>query len=230
METVLHTAQARREPAGSVGAMDPESEAWLEALRSSGARRDEAIARLHELMVRAARFEVRRRRGALTYLGEEELDVLAMHAADDALVALLGKLGDYEGRSRFTTWAVKFALLEAGVKVQRRRMWRRDVALEPAEWERRAAAVLATSYQAELGELLRAVGAAIRADLTPHQRRVLLALAVEGVPIDVLAAELSTTRGALYKTVHDARRKLRAVLAVRGIDLASALGEEPDGA
>jgi RNA polymerase sigma-70 factor (ECF subfamily) len=61
---------------------------------------------------------------------------------------------------------------------------------------------------------------AISETLTPHQRQVLIALAVNGVPIDVLAARLRTTRGALYKTLHDARKKLRGQLAARGLTIA----------
>ena len=209
----------------ATSAPDGESEAWLTALRSSDGRRDEALGRLHELLLRAARFEVNRRRASLTYLGQEELEALALQAADDALVAVLRKLDDYRGLSRFTTWAFKFALLEASVKVQRRRMWRRDVPLEPGEWEGRLAERLGTAGQAEMSDLLGAVEAAIRTDLTPHQRRVLVALAIDGVPIDVLADRLSTTRGALYKTLHDARQKLRRALADDGVDIASALGE-----
>ena len=52
---------------------------------------------------------------------------------------------------------------------------------------------------------------AVRTELTPHQRDVFVALALNGVPIDVLAERLDSTRGALYKTLHDARRKLREV-------------------
>ena len=209
----------------ATSAPDAESEAWLSALRSSEGRREEALGRLHELLLRAARFEVNRRRASLTYLGQEELEALALQAADDALVAVLRKLDDYRGLSRFTTWAFKFALLEASVKVQRRRMWRRDVPLEPGEWEGRLAERLGTAGQAEMSDLLGAVEAAIRTDLTPHQRRVLVALAIDGVPIDVLADRLSTTRGALYKTLHDACQKLRRALADDGVDIASALGE-----
>ena len=210
---------------GATSAPDGESEAWLTALRSSDGRRDEALGRLHELLLRAARFEVNRRRASLTYLGQEELEALALQAADDALVAVLRKLDDYRGLSRFTTWAFKFALLEASVKVQRRRMWRRDVPLEPGEWEGRLAERLGTAGQAEMSDLLGAVEAAIRTDLTPHQRRVLVALAIDGVPIDVLADRLSTTRVALYKTLHDARQKLRRALADDGVEIASAVGE-----
>ena len=48
--------------------------------------------------------------------------------------------------------------------------------------------------------------AAIASELTPHQRRVVLALLVQ----EVLADRLGSARNALYKTLHDARRRLRA--------------------
>ncbi len=59
----------------------------------------------------------------------------------------------------------------------------------------------------------------MREALTPHQRRVLLAVVLDDVPIDVLAERLGTTRGALYKTIHDARARLRAALAQGGFDV-----------
>ena len=68
----------------------------------------------------------------------------------------------------------------------------------------------------EATQLARAVEAAIASELTPHQRRVVLALLVEGVPIDVLAERLGSTRNALYKTLHDARRRLREALTDLG--------------
>jgi RNA polymerase sigma-70 factor (ECF subfamily) len=77
-------------------------------------------------------------------------------------------------------------------------------------------------FGAEQGELLRGVVAAIRTELTPHQREILVAVAVDGVPIDVLAERLGSTRGALYKTIHDARLKLRRRLAAEGHDIDSA--------
>src|SRR4051794_41933901 len=87
---------------------------WVGALRDDGPRRDEAIGRLHELLLRAARFELSRRRAALSQVRGEELDDLSTQAADDALIAVLGKPDDYHGASRFTTRAYQFALLEAG--------------------------------------------------------------------------------------------------------------------
>jgi RNA polymerase sigma-70 factor, ECF subfamily len=195
---------------------DAESRAWVAALRAEGARRDQAIADLHELMLRASRFEVARRRASLPHLRGDDFDDLAMQSADDALVALLGKLDDYRGASRFTTWAYKFALLEAAVKVRKRAWQGREIPLEPESWELFGAAGSSSpEAAAEQGELLGELGSAITDRLTPHQREVLVAITLNGVPIDVLAERLNTTRGALYKTLHDARQKLRTHLADR---------------
>jgi len=198
-----------------------DSDAWISALRQPGAERDRAIARLHELLVRAARFEVSRRRAALSHVRGEELDDLALQAADDALVAVLGKLDDYRGASRFTTWAYKFALLEAGVRLRRRAWQEREVVLEPEAWPLMRDAGQSPEAQAEANELMLAITDSIDSCLTEHQREVLVALALNGVPLDVLSDRLNTTRGALYKTLHDARRKLRAELATRGFALDS---------
>ncbi|MGH2408227.1 MAG: RNA polymerase sigma factor [Candidatus Limnocylindrales bacterium] len=171
------------------------------------------MADLHGLLLRAARHELSRRRAALSYVRGEELDDVAMQAADDALMAVLAKLDDFRGESRFTTWAYKFAVLEAGVKLRRRAWQGREVLLEPDGWDRFADRTNSVHEQLEQAELLGALGDAIEDTLTPHQRRVFSALALNEVPADVLAERLGTTRGALYKTLHDARRKLRRELA-----------------
>jgi RNA polymerase sigma-70 factor (ECF subfamily) len=193
------------------------SSEWLDALRSSGRSRDGAVQSLHGLLLRAARFEVSRRRGSLAHVRGEELDDLATQAADDAVVAVLAKLDTFRGASRFTTWAYKFALLEAGVRLRRRAWQEREVVLDSESWTRLGAeGGPAPEADAERAELLSALSASIGQELTEHQRLVLVALAIDGVPIDVLAERLDTTRGALYKTLHDARRKLRAALADKG--------------
>jgi RNA polymerase sigma-70 factor, ECF subfamily len=189
---------------------------WVEALTAEGVERDEALAELHELLLRAARFELSRRRAALSHVRGEELDDLAVQAADDAMVALLAKLDSYRGASRFTTWAYKFALLEAGVRVRRRAWQGREVVLEPGAWPSFADEGASVERGREGAELLGALQRAVRDELTEHQREVFTALALNEVPIDVLAERLDTTRGALYKTLHDARRKLRAELEAAG--------------
>jgi RNA polymerase sigma-70 factor (ECF subfamily) len=195
---------------------DEDSAAWVAALSSPGPEREAASARLHELLLRAARFEVNRRRASLPHLRGDDFDDLAVQSADDALMAITAKLHTFRGDSRFTTWAYKFALLEAAVKLRRRAWQGREVPLEPGSWDTFAAQNPSPEHRAEEGELLQQLQAGIDRVLTPHQREVLVALALNDVPIDVLAERLNTNRGALYKTLHDARKKLRAHIASEG--------------
>ena len=215
MDSLTTAASSRSETAP----LDPESQEWLRTLRSSGRERDEAVARLHQLLLRAARFETARRRPTLPHLRGNDLDDIANQAADDALVSVLARLDSFRGASRFTTWAYKFALLEAAVKLRRRAWQGREVPLKPETWGLFSSAGLEPDESAEQSELIETLQGAIAEVLTPHQRRVLVALALNGVPIDVLAERLDTTRGALYKTLHDARRKLRAHLQEVGLSL-----------
>jgi RNA polymerase sigma-70 factor (ECF subfamily) len=197
--------------------LDADSRRWLHELRRPGAARDDALGRLHSLLLRAARFEVARRRPGLPHLRGDELDEIAIEAADDALLNVLRRLDDFRGLSRFTTWAYKFALLEAAVKLRRRSWQGREVPLEPERWALFSSSDPTPESELEQRELLETVQQAIDELLTPHQRKVLVALAVNGVPIDVLAERLGSTRGALYKTLHDARAKLRRHLAACGL-------------
>ena len=210
--------------AAAPATLDAESREWLRVLRARRGERDEAVARLHALLLRAARFEVARRRPTLPHLRGDELEDIAIEAADDALMSVLRRLDDFRGASRFTTWAYKFALLEAAVKLRRRAWQGREVPLEPERWSLFSSAASspmpkpsrASSCDAADGD---------RRGADQHQRRVLVALALNGVPIDVLAERLNTTRGALYKTLHDARRKLRRHLQERGLALDTWLEE-----
>jgi RNA polymerase sigma-70 factor, ECF subfamily len=210
----------------SLSRPDEESRAWLRDLRASGAAHDAAVTRLHALLMRAARFEVARRRAALPHLRGDQLDDIATEAADDALLAVLRKLDDFRGTGRFTTWVYKFALLEAAVKLRKRAWQGREVPLEPESWALFSSGALGPEAEAEQSELLAAVQRAIDEILTPRQRTVLVALALNGVPIDVLAERLGSTRGALYKTLHDARRKLRVHLEEHGLSVQRWLEEQ----
>ena len=140
-----------------------------------------------------------------------------MQSADDALVAVLSKLDGYRGDSKFTTWAYKFALLEAAVKLRRRAWQGREVPLEPEMWTALPSKNPSPESSVERTELFEQLQKAIESDLTPHQREVLVATTLNGVPIDVLAERLNTTRGAVYKTLHDARHKLRDCLGNSGL-------------
>jgi RNA polymerase sigma-70 factor (ECF subfamily) len=217
LTTVTAGLPTAADPASASPELDGESREWLSSLRAEGATRDDAIARLHALLLRAARFEVARRRPSLPHLRGNELDDIANEAADDALLSVLKRLDDFRGASRFTTWVYKFALLEAAVKLRKRAWQGREIPLETETWDLFSSVGLGPAEEVEQSELLTTLQTAIREVLTPHQRRVLVALALNGIPIDVLAARLSTTRGALYKTLHDARRKLRRHLGEEGL-------------
>jgi RNA polymerase sigma-70 factor (ECF subfamily) len=213
MTTPTETSQSPRAP-------EQESRRWLRRLGANGTERDAAVAELHAMLLKAARFEIGRRRATLPHVRGRDFDDLALQSADDALLALLGKLDQFRGESQFTTWANKFALLEAGVKVRRRTWQGREVPLEEEGWARLTDCA-AAERPAEDADLLAAVCEEIEHGLSPRQRSVLIAVVLNDVPIDVLAERLGTTRGALYKTLHDARRKLRAALTGRGFELVS---------
>ena len=206
--------------------LDRETRDWLTRLRSDGAVRDQAVADLHALLLRAARFETSRRRAVHPHL-RGDLDDIAQEAADDALLAVLARLDDVRGLSRFTTWAYKFALNHAAVKVRKRAWQGRELPVEEEAWGVFASGRPGPDAEAEQSELLGAIRAGIDEVLTPHQRNVLVALALNEVPIDVLAERRDTTRGALYKTLHDARRKLRRHLEAGGYRLDSSREEAP---
>ena len=212
------SASAGEQTAGS-------DDTWWTHLGDDGPDGDLARGRLHQLLVRASRHQVWRLRDLLHGADADEIDDLAHQAADDAMVAVLRKLPTFEGRSRFTTWAYKFAVLHAGVAV-RGHAWRnREVPLPDA-------VVLADTspspaQMSEAAQLARAVRDAIATDLTPYQRRVILALVVEGVPIDVLADRLGSSRNALYKALHDARQRLRQALVASGHLEAPSTGSTP---
>ncbi len=191
---------------------EAEGRAWLTALKSTGAEREAAATRLHALLLRAARFELSRRRGTLEGVSRETIDDLAVQSANDALAAILAKLDQYRFESRFTTWAYKFAILEAAVRTRRRAWQERELPVDPQAWTTLPAESFDPAAGTEVRERLGSIIDAIQTELTPHQREVLSALVLAEVPIDVLAQRLSTTRGALYKTLHDARRKLRLAI------------------
>ncbi|MGN6190491.1 MAG: sigma-70 family RNA polymerase sigma factor [Conexibacter sp.] len=212
-------------PTADLAAPPDDAAAWLAALRGGGADYERAVGELHELLLRAARFTVRRALEQRTHL-REAFDDLAQQSADDALVKVLAKLDTFRGESRFTTWAYKFAVLEASVALRRHAWQAREIPLEDDGWRSLHAGERSPGEQVEARELLDAVRAAIETELTAHQRRVLVAVTLGDVPIDVLAERLGTSRGALYKTLHDARRRLRVRLAADGFDLGRVDREE----
>lgn len=203
-------------PARSAGSVDLESRDWIDALTSADGRRDVAIGDLHRLMVRVARAEAARRTGWHGIRGQE-LDDLAQQAADDAVMSVLRRVGDFRGESRFTTWAIAFVIREVSTKFARH-AWRRDaVQLGEEAWEQLPARLgVGPEAVLESRAVVDALRRAVDVRLTSYQRSVFVALVLDGVPIEALAAQLGTNRNALYKTMFDARRKLRRDLETNG--------------
>ena len=195
-------------------AADPESAEWLQAL--AGARPQAAQTRLHTLLLRIARGEVRRRGGQLRVSGPE-LDDVAYQAAADALMAITAKLGQFRGESRFTTWVYKFVILEVSSKIGRHFWQNAGVPLEPEDWDRLPDRLGSDpARESESREIVAALRRAVYDELSVQQRQIFIALVLNGVPLDALVAELGTNRNAVYKTLFDARRKLRATLVANG--------------
>jgi RNA polymerase sigma-70 factor, ECF subfamily len=219
--------QWRRLGAGSVASvelagptereLDAESADWLRRLSAgTGALRQQAERELHARLVRIALAEVSRRSASTPVTGPELTDV-AHQAADDAMLAILAKLADFRGESRFVTWAYRFVILEVSSKLGRH-YWRNPpVTLDAAQWERLPDRlgigpdqhVVATGILAEVRRV-------VEDELTAHQRRVFVAVVVDGIPLDALAARLGLQRNAIYKVIFDARRKIRRALVANG--------------
>src|ERR1700758_4509391 len=196
--------------------LDPESAEWVRVLAVAGPQREAELTRLHGTLLRIAQREVRRRALRLQLTGPEVED-LAYQAAADALMAITGKLGQFRGESRFTTWAYKFVIFEVSAKIGRH-FWRRpDAPLDAEDWDRLPDRFgFEPAGESEWRDLLAALRRAVDTELTARQREVFVAIVVNEVPLDALAVRLGSNRNAIYKTMFDARRKLRAALAANG--------------
>jgi RNA polymerase sigma-70 factor (ECF subfamily) len=196
--------------------LDEESSAWLCRLGAEGGDRQAAEGELHARLVRIALAEVRRRAGTTPVAGQELEDV-AHQAADDAMLAILAKLDGFRGESRFTTWAYRFVVLEVSAKLGRHYWKHAPAALDAGQWEQ-----LPDRFGIDPARHAEAVGAldevrrVVEEELTAHQRRIFVALVVDGIPLDALVAALGLQRNAIYKVIFDARRKIRRALVAKG--------------
>jgi RNA polymerase sigma-70 factor (ECF subfamily) len=216
MVTVMGSGDPNTAPPVPRSGFDAESAEWVRALSTEGAEREQAAARLHAIAVRIARAEVHRRSAQLRISGPEA-DDLAHQAAADALVAIINKVGQFRGESRFATWVYKFVIFEVSAKIGRH-FWRTaPVSLDAEDWDRLPDRFgFEPAQQAQWRDLLAALRRAVEQELTERQRRVFVAIVLNAIPLDTLVVELDSNRNAIYKTLFDARRKLRANLAANG--------------
>lgn len=203
---------------------------WFDALSNQGMQQGEALEELRRLLLRAALFTLVTHLTDLQEMSENERVALAEECAQEALMAVLARLGDFRGDSKFTTWVYKFGV---NIALSRARRWRwKQVSLDDLaddegtlDWlQRNERFQTADSEQPvrqkEVVEVIREV---LRTQLTPRQRQTLKLIAFDNVPMDVVVQRLDSNRNAVYKSLHDARLKIKQQLIQRGYNLAEVM-------
>lgn len=207
------------------------NEEWLHDLNANGALQEAAIADLRDLLLHAALYFFSRNLDDFQGLNRDEITQRAEDCAQDALIAVLNHLSDFRGDSKFSTWAYKFAI-NIALMAARRERWK-GVSLDEIassgeshffEWMMQdksdGIAPEQSAMQSEIRRILRDV---IERDLTERQRRVLFMMVFNDVPMDEVVRHLDTNRNAVYKMLHDARRKLKSGLQARGFEIGETL-------
>ena len=203
---------------------------WLQELTESGSIQDAAIVDLRELLLRAALYFFSRNLGDFQGLGGDEILQRAEDCAQDALIAVLDHLNDFRGDSKFTTWAYKFAINIAMVKARGER-WKRvsldelatDDGISLNKLLQDISDVIPPEQSALQSEVKRIIQDVISNDLTGKQRQVLVLTLIHEVPLDEVVRYVGSNRNAVYKLLHDARRKLKSNLAAHGFDVSEML-------
>jgi len=185
----------------------------------AGTPPDETAARLSEMLLRTARDEISRRRAALP-IGDLDADDLAGQVASSALTAITANLADHDGRTPFRIWATKYVVAEISAEIARLAWRTMSVPTDQGHWARLPGLLgLGAGQQDQWDGALAALRRAVDEDLSGQQRAAFTAVILAGIPIDVLAMELGSTRNAVYKALFEARRQLRNGLAAAGYAL-----------
>ena len=215
----------------STGSSDSMSERtnqeWLDDLTGPAAVQEPAIEDLRERLQRGIYYYLSRERSDLAHLGLQDVTQMAEDLAQDAVLRVIENLDSFRGDSRFTTWASKIAVRVAISDLRRARY--KDFRLDDvtADDELLPASTSPNTHNttlqpenaAERADVMEFIDAAFKEALTERQYQALDAVALRGVPLEVVAERMGTNRNALYKLVHDARRKLRAHLEAQGLSM-----------
>ncbi len=202
---------------------------WLRDLAGKGDAQAAAISDLRALLRRSALYTLGRTGIHGASLASSQVEAIAEECAQEALLAILERLGDFRAESKFTTWAYKFAV-NIALTAARRERWK-TVSLDEMLDENEAPVWLpgadpsapSPEQRSQQGEVWALVQQVMDAELTPRQRQVLRAMVFEELPLDEVVRHLGSNRNAVYKLVHDARRKLKAGLEARGYPVADIL-------
>ncbi|HLU10565.1 MAG TPA: sigma-70 family RNA polymerase sigma factor [Oceanobacillus sp.] len=206
---------------------DRNNEQWLADLRSGGEIQAQAIQDLKERLQRGIFYYLSRERSDLSQLSHHELTQMAQDLAQDAVLRVMENLDSFRGDSMFTTWATRIAVRVAISDLRRARY--KDFSLDDLTADGDLLPLSANPVAsdkppgperaAEQAEVLAKIQAALDGALTERQLRALVAVAIRGVPLEVVAEQMGTNRNALYKLIHDARRKLRTHLESQGLSM-----------
>jgi RNA polymerase sigma-70 factor (ECF subfamily) len=204
---------------------------WLHDLNADGDLQETAILELRDLLLRATLFFFNRNLGDFGNMSRDEILQRAEDCAQEALIAVMNRLSDFRGDSRFTTWAYKFAI-NVALMTARRERWR-GKSLDQVTFSDAGTALEAfvagkssgetpdrSAMQNEISNTLREI---IERDLTDKQRQVLMLMVFHEVPMDEVVQRMGTNRNAIYKLLHDARRKLKKGLQSRGFEIGETL-------
>lgn len=204
---------------------DRTNEQWLADLTASPEVQAAALIDLRERLQRGIYFYLSRERSDLASLSSAELTSMAEDLAQDATLRVMENLNSFRGDSQFTTWATRIAVRVAISDLRRARY--KDYSLDDLTADGDLLPVASTAFMgdlpvgpersAERSEVLDRVTAALQEGLTERQYQALIAVAVNGVPLEIVAERMGTNRNALYKLLHDARRKLRTYLESQGL-------------
>mgnify|MGYP002624065576 CR=1 FL=1 len=184
---------------------------WIERLTDTGPVRERAIGELRELLIRGLNKSLSTRYGSR---------LQADDVVQDALLKILSSLDSFEGRSRFTTWAMTIAT-RVGISELRRRHFK-DVSLDSITSGDNSLPAIAepgevsASDQMARQRILRTLNELIEDRLTDKQRRATQGL-LNGLPVEEIARRTGSNRNAVYKLIHDARMRLREGFAEQGI-------------
>lgn len=202
------------------------NEQWLADLRGSVEIQQTALEDLRGRLQRSIYYYLSQERSDLRGLAATELQEMAQDLAQDATLRVMENLDNFRGESQFTTWANKIAVRLAISDLRRARY--RDFSLDeltaageflPAEASLVGEAPPNPETAAERDDVRAKIDRALRESLSERQQQALVAVALRGVPMDVVAEQMGTNRNALYKLIHDARRKLRDALDEQGISI-----------
>jgi RNA polymerase sigma-70 factor (ECF subfamily) len=198
------------------------NEEWLRALRADGTIQEDALKDLREQLVHGMLAYLAKEGGYRSAPGSVDAKQIVEDCAQEALVIIKQKIDTFRGESRFTTWATTVAIRLLLGELRRQKLNR--VSIEDSSighnWPNRPLEALQSGnpemalQQDEVWSLLKRI---IDKDLTSRQRFVLIASAFQGMPLDLIAAKLGTNRDNVYKTLHDARKKLKGCLTKRGV-------------